>query len=68
MRKSGIYTAVFAAFLMTTTAFAADVTPSVNTQTADSAIQAPVQKKDGHKAEVPRESVWLPPACAPGRV
>ena len=45
MRKSGIYTAVFAAFLMTTTAFAADVTPSVNTQTADSAIQAPVQKR-----------------------
>lgn len=37
MRKSGIYTAVFAAFLMTTTAFAADVTPSVNAQTADSA-------------------------------
>lgn len=55
MRKSGIYTAVFAAFLMTTTAFAADVTPSVNTQTADSAIQAPVQKKNGHKAEVQKK-------------
>ena len=51
MRKSGIYTAVFAAFLMTTTAFAADVTPSVNAQTADSAIQAPVQKKDVHKKD-----------------
>ena len=51
MRKSGIYTAVFAAFLMTTTAFAADVTPSVNAQTADSAIQAPVHKKDGHKKD-----------------
>ena len=49
MRKSGIYTAVFAAFLMTTTAFAADVTP--NAQTADSAIQAPVHKKDGHKKD-----------------
>lgn len=51
MRKSGIYTAVFAAFLMTTTAFAADVTSSVNAQTADSAIQAPVHKKDGHKKD-----------------
>lgn len=51
MRKSGIYTAVFAAFLMTTTAFAADVTPSVNAQSADSAIQAPVHKKDGHKKD-----------------
>lgn len=51
MRKSGIYTAVFAAFLMTTTAFAADVTTSVNAQTADSAIQAPVHKKDGHKKD-----------------
>ena len=51
MRKSGIYTAVFAAFLMTTTAFAADVTPSVNAQTADSVIQAPVHKKDDHKKD-----------------
>ena len=51
MKKSGIYTAVFAAFLMTTTAFAADVTLSVNAQTADSAIQAPVHKKDGHKKD-----------------
>ena len=67
MRKSGIYTAVFAAFLMTATAFAADVTPSVNAQTADSAIQAPVHKKDGHKSVEKKKSVRKEVTTAPSQ-